>query len=139
MFATRWRPQPASGSRALRPRALSGAEWQVVVGGRVNLLVEGPKSSIQQTILNASVDLLRPLAWWCAGQRWPENARTVVIEELARLGAVEQRELLERVVARDRPVQIIATSSTPVYRAVCSGAFPAQLYYLLNTIRIELR
>lgn len=139
MFPTRWRPQPTSGTEAFDDSEISDVEWQVVLSGRAHVLIEGRRAAVRRAMSHLMAQLPRPISTWHAGAPWPSASETVVVEEVDRLDPAEQRELLERVSSRSPSVQVVSTSSRSVYSAVCRGDFRTELYYHLNTVRIELR
>jgi DNA-binding NtrC family response regulator len=66
-------------------------------------------------------------------------AGTVVVEELAALDLDQQRRLLRWLNEADERVQIVSMTSQPLYAFVEQGTFLAELYYRLNTVRIDLK
>ena len=65
---------------------------------------------------------------------------TLVLLEVARLNGKQQAQLLQWLDQSDpRPqVQIVSTTSRPLFSLVESGAFLADLYYKLNIVRMDL-
>lgn len=138
MLQTRWRPQPTSGAHAHSVQEAFAAEWEIVLSGRANVLLEGSKSAIEATIDQLVVDISRPVVCWSVLHDAPDFAHTLVVEELANLSDAEQSRLVE-IESRRAAVQIVSTSSTMrAYDAVRLGRFRADLYYRLNTIRIQV-
>ncbi len=139
MLSTRWLPQPSSGWQTIGVGQVADAEWHIVLSGGPHVLIEGPKSAIQQTICRLTAELPEGASYWSAGLTWPSGPRTLIIEDVAALGPRAQHELLERIQSGGASVQIVSTSFTPLYNAVLRGAFRSELYYHLNTLRIEVR
>lgn len=65
-------------------------------------------------------------------------ARTIIIWNVDRLDAPQQRRLLEFIERSGAAVQIISVSTTELFDRVERGEFLDALYYRLNVIRIEV-
>ena len=65
---------------------------------------------------------------------------TLILLEVARLDANQQTELLRWLDQFDQRshVQVISTTSKPLFSLVEKGAFLGDLYYKLNVVRIDL-
>ena len=138
MLSTRWRPQPTSGPRASGTSALSDAEWQIVLSGRAHVLFEGSKSVLRKTIDRLIAELPRPVERWSKHCEIPAAPYRMIVEDVAALGDADQQTLFELMSGPFSPAQVISTSTTRVYDAVLRHQFDAELYYRLNTVRLEL-
>ena len=65
---------------------------------------------------------------------------TLILLEVARLNVKQQTDLLRWLDEFDQRshVQVISTTSKPLFSLVEKGAFLADLYYKLNVVRIDL-
>ena len=155
--------QPASGTRVpfralseraapCRPAPLPAdlqADWDLAIRNQHNILLEGPPLDTEARLAELKPHLRGPLAEFrpADGARVPQPREgTLILREVARLDAVQQTmllrwfdklEKLQRFDERVR-VRIVSTSPSPLFPLVGSGAFPSDLYYRLNVVRIEL-
>jgi hypothetical protein len=137
---------PATFRRDDAPAELAGLrvppqEWRAIVTVRPNVLTEGPDSSTER-LIRAITDTLRgPVSEWDSVSQGQEPASTLIVRHVDLLNAAEQRRLLDYLTAEGSHVrvrQVIATSTRPLYALVESGLLSSDLYYRLNTIRLEL-
>ena len=65
---------------------------------------------------------------------------TLLLLEVARLDRSQQTQLLQWLDQFDEcgQMQVVSTTSQPIFSLVETGAFLATLYYRLNVIRIDL-
>jgi len=63
---------------------------------------------------------------------------TLILLEAARLDVKQQEQLLGWFDQFDGSLQIVTTTSQPLFSLVQSGAFLEQLYYGLNVVRMDL-
>jgi hypothetical protein len=147
--ATRWSPQPTTSSMkengGERPRFLPTdfhTEWDLVVRVPHNLLLVATPSDISEMLVALKTYLRAPLHEYTpAGGPVPQPAEgTLVLFEVARLNEKQQRQLLQWLdqINERMQVQVVSTSSEPLFPLVQSGAFLADLYYKLNVVLIDL-
>jgi Sigma-54 interaction domain len=144
MAVTRRRSKPAMsfrGSSAASQRArgssgLSLIEWRTLLSLRPNIMIEGEESHVEKTLVALTGDFRADTCEWATAERSRTSApiATIVVREVTRLDRAERDRLRSWVEKSGPRVQLIVTSSTPVYRAVECGLFPPDLYYRLNTI-----
>jgi DNA-binding NtrC family response regulator len=67
----------------------------------------------------------------------PETG-TLIVSEVTRLDAEQQARMLEWMNRVRRDVQVVCTSSQPIFRRVLSGTFVSELYYRINALRLDL-
>lgn len=116
-------------------------EWRAIVTIRPSVLVEGPDSSAEKLIRAVTATLQGAVYDWGCLPPDPEPGATVIVRQIDLLSTDERRRLLDFLnaeCAQTRARQVITTSTQPLYPLVESGLFPADLYYRLNTIRLEL-
>lgn len=115
-------------------------EWRAIITVRPNVLIEGPDCSTEKLVRALIAALDAPLCDW-ENVHGCEPGATLLIRHIDVMSGDEHRNLLARLNAEGaqaRIRQVIVTSSRPLYPLVESGLFPADLYYRLNTIRLEL-
>jgi hypothetical protein len=118
-------------------------EWELLVRARPNVLLGGSSSATSAMLSALKPHLRRPILQYepNAGVPVPQPTEgTLVLVEVARLGATQQEQMLRwlnRFNDRAR-VQVVSTTSEPLFSLVEAGAFLAKLYYRLNIVRIDL-
>ena len=132
--AARWRSQPTVGATFGDAFHLPHEESRLLCSARPNLLVEGPESTTDTVLVALTPHLRQPLWTWCAGVR---NG-TVVVRGVNRLDRGQQMQLVEWLEGATGRVQVIATSSEPLFPLVKRGTFLDVLYYRLNVVRVEV-
>lgn len=149
--ATRWRPQLTMGSgkeAAVRERPVFlpfdlHTEWDLILRARPNLLLAGPSSLTNAMLAALKPHLRAPLRVHKPKTGVPvprPREGTLVLREINRLDAKQQAQLvrwLDRFDERAR-VQVVSTTSEPLFSLVEAGAFLASLYYRLNVVRMDL-
>jgi hypothetical protein len=116
-------------------------EWHAIVTLGPNVLVEGPEFSAEILIQAVTASLQGPVYEWGSSAPVQEPGATLIVRRVDLLNAEEHRRLLDYLNtegAETRVRQVIATSTQSLYALVESGLFDADLYYRLNTIRLEL-
>lgn len=115
-------------------------DLQLVRMPRVNLLLVGPDSVIQNVLEMLRPSLQTPIENWCPSQRLalPPFTGTMVLRDVDALTLEDQRRLvgwLELCVGR---TQVISTTSFPLLPRVEAGTFLDTLYYRLNTVCVDV-
>jgi hypothetical protein len=144
-------PRPAfgpGGEVAARPRpallpAHLRAEWDAVRQGQHNFLLVGNVSATKEILATMKPDLREPLQQYSpkAGLPLPEPVDgTLVLLEVDRLDGKQQKQLLRWLEQFDQRahVQVISTTSRPLFSLVKTGRFLVELYYKLNVVRMDL-
>ena len=143
---TSQRPEPpATFRREETPAELDGLqvppqEWRAIITVRPNVLAEGPDSSTERLIDAITSTLRGPVYEWDCVSCGQEPASTLIVRHVDLLNAADHRRLLDYLTAEGTQVrvrQVIATSTQPLYAMVESGLLSSDLYYRLNTIRLE--
>ena len=149
--ATRWRPQLTMGSgnvSAVRQRPIFlpfdlHAEWDLVIRARSNLLLAGSLSATDAMLVALKPRLHAPIREYnpaTAGPAPQPREGTLILLEVDSLDANQQVQLVEwldRFEERGR-VQVVSTTSAPLFSLVETGAFLANLYYRLNVVRMDV-
>ena len=144
-----FRPAPGSGvdvAARQRPAFLPAhlrAEWDAVCRGHHNFLLVGTPPEINRMLAAMTPHLGEPLERYSpmAGLPLPEPTEgTLILSEVARLDANQQGKLLRWLDEFDQRshMQVISTTSKPLFSLVEKGAFLRELYYKLNVVRIDL-
>jgi hypothetical protein len=144
-------PRPAfgpGGEVAARPRpaflpAHLRAEWDAVCQGRHNFLLVGTASDTTEILTAMKPHLREPLQHYSpkAGLPVPRPIDgTFVLLEAARLDGEQQKQLLQWLEQFEQRahVQVISTTSKPLFSLVKTGRFLVELYYKLNVVRMDL-
>ena len=138
---------PVTGDIDVDPPALrqwtlvSGLEWRAVCEGHYNLLLEGPEASTNAALFVLKPHLLGIVHWrqWTAPLELPPpEVRTLILENVDRLHATEQTNLLTWAAAADKRIQIVSTTTQPLFPFVTRGLFDERLYYRLNTVFLHI-
>jgi hypothetical protein len=119
------------------------AEWDLAIQARPNLLLVGSSSATDAMLTALKPHLVDPIR-----QLRPETGvpvpqpreGTLVLLEVNRLDD-EQQAQLDRWLGRfdeHGRVQVVSTTSVPLFSLVETGAFLASLYYRLNVVRMDL-
>ena len=112
-------------------------EWRSLVALRPNIMIEGQESDVEKTLVALTGDFRRGTCEWNTFDAAADGGVTaIVVREVTRLSADERARLQGWLDRQTRRVQLIATSSTPVFDSVEQGLFAPELYYRLNTVRI---
>ena len=138
---------PVTGDIDVDPRALrqwtlvSGLEWRAVCEGHYNLLLEGPEASTNAALLLLKPHLPGIVHWKQSTARLelpPPDVRTLILENVDNLAATQQTNLLTWVAAGDKRMQIVSTTTQPLFPFVARGLFDERLYYRLNTVFLHI-
>jgi hypothetical protein len=106
-----------------------------------NLLLEGPEPQLEAALTSLIPFLSHPLVTWCGGIPGAlpaDHSGTLVVRQVDSLDGDQQQRLsrwLDDTIGR---VQVIATTSEPLFEMVERGAFCDTLYYRLNVVRVEV-
>jgi len=115
-------------------------ELDALVRYHPNLLIVGKESAVAPTVLALMPDFYANVC------RWPEVPdrvgsevnTTLIVSEVGRLTSESLGRLAEWLDTPFGRVQIVSTSSTSLLERVQAGAFPASLYYRLNTVLLSV-
>ena len=109
---------------------------------RVNLLLMGVDSVIQEALEIGLLDLHEPIATWRPGEPLvlPTVARagTMILHDVGALSIDDQRRLLQWLDWAAGRTQVVSTTPGRLLPRVESGRFLDTLYYRLNTICLDV-
>lgn len=116
-------------------------EWSIITTAQHNLLIVGTAGEIS-TMVQAIEEYLQQPIMRChvqTGVPLPEPKEgTLIVSDVARLDEAQQARMLEWMNRVRRDVQVVCTTSHPIFRRVLSGAFSSELYYRINALRLDL-
>jgi hypothetical protein len=115
----------------------SSPEWQSVVDGHCNLLLEGPQAWTEAVLCQLAPLLETPVI--CVTSHRPRrfpagDCGALVLRDVDALRRDEQRLLLEWL---DDGRQVISATTHSLFPLVVRGSFDEALYYRLNVIRLK--
>jgi sigma-54-interacting transcriptional regulator len=113
-------------------------EWQAVVSSRSNVLIEGDGALTERFVRELIPHLQGPIVSFPDSGTTLDPEGVVLVSDVDRLDAPDQQALMVAIERGNGRLQIISTSTTPLFRRVENGDFLATLYYRLNTVWIEL-
>jgi hypothetical protein len=113
-------------------------DWRLLVTARPNVLLEGACETTDAVLGAAMTWLPAPHATWCGAPPCGDRPATLVVRSISALDCDQQRSLFEWLDAPGERVQVISTTSEPLYPMVGRGAFLESLYYRLNVIRLDV-
>ena len=119
------------------------SECDLVIEARCNLLLVGPLSATNAMLVALKPHLRAPLRR-CklkAGVPVPQpHEGTLVLLDVAKLDGKQQAQLLQWLDRFDERVrvQVVSTTSEPLFSLVEAGTFLANLYYRLNVVRMDV-
>lgn len=136
------RSTPASGWDERSHRCLPRDEWEFLQKRHPNVLISGSATAISAALGELEPTLQAPVISWSAGNPLPippaAGPRTLILNNVGSLAAVDQKRLLLWLRSNHGVVQVLATTSVPLLRLVESGGFDRSLYYVLNVIYLEV-
>jgi hypothetical protein len=116
-------------------------DWRALNATRPNLLLQGPDAATDGAIEALGPALGSPIHRWRADMPLPvptERQETLLLRNLIALTAERQAKLLRWLEVTDGRVQVISTTSVPVYPLTRRRLFLASLYYRLNVMCIDV-
>ena len=118
-------------------------EWEMLVQARPNLLLDGSTSDTSAMLSALKPHLRQPIIQYDPNTGGPvpqPKEGTLVLVGVDKLGTNQQKQMLRWLNQfNDRaPVQVVSTTSEPLFSMVEAGAFLDNLYYRLNIVRIDL-
>jgi len=113
-------------------------DWQLLVTARPNTLLEGPHETTDAIVGEAMEWLAEPHATWTGAPPCDDRPATLVVRSVSALDRDQQRTLLAWLDAPGNRIQVISTTTDPLYPLVDRGAFLANLYYRLNVLLLDV-
>jgi hypothetical protein len=113
-------------------------DWRLLVTARPNVLLEGAHETTDVIVGEAMGWLPEPHATWCGAPPQGDRPATLVVRSISALDRDQQRSLFDWLDALGDRVQVISTTSEPLYPMVGRGVFLERLYYRLNVMRLDV-
>jgi sigma-54-interacting transcriptional regulator len=113
-------------------------EWHLLVTARPNALLEGPPEATDAILGEAMEWLAEPHATWSGAPLSNDRPATLVVRSVSALDGDQQRALLAWLDAPGDRIQVISTTTDPLYPLVDRGAFLPNLYYRLNVLLLDV-
>lgn len=131
------RPREVSAARVI-PNGVRPDEWRLLVTARPNVLLEGAPETTDVIVGEAMEWLPMPHATWCGAPPRGDRPATLVVRSVSALDQHQQHLLFDWLETPGDRVQVVSTTSEPLYPMVGRGAFLDSLYYRLNVMRLEV-
>ena len=115
------------------------SDWRALHAMRPNLLMRGPDAATDGAIQALGPALGTPIHRWRADMPLPvptDRPGTLFLRNLTALNAESQSKLFRWLEVTDDRVQVVSTTSVPVYPLTRRRVFLASLYYRLNVMCI---
>jgi hypothetical protein len=103
--------------------------------GRPNFLLIGNDAAVECALDRLRAYLAAPIAIWTSRIPAQTPFRTLIVRHIERLNRAEQVRLMDLSAGA---VQVISTTSVPLFPAVERGTFDEGLYYRLNVVLLNL-
>jgi hypothetical protein len=113
-------------------------DWDTVVAARSNVLIEGDRADTERFVSELTPHLHGPVVSFPQSASIEDDEGVVLVADVDRLDGAGQRTLMAVIERGNGRLQIICTSTTPLFDRVERGDFLSALYYRLNTIWIGL-
>ena len=115
-------------------------DWRALLRARVNVLVTGPRTSLEEFMNLCREELRQPLVFASPGRPLPLHASdTLVVSDVHLLDDAAQHTLAAWVCDPEHAnTQVMSLTSTPLFALVDEGLFDRDLYYYLNTVHLQL-
>jgi Sigma-54 interaction domain len=131
------RSRDVSAARAI-PNGVRPDEWRLLVTARANVLLEGAPETTDVIVGEAMEWLPTPHATWCGTPPRGDRPATLIVRSVSALDQDQQHSLFDWLDAPGDRVQVISTTSEPLFPMVVRGAFLEGLYYRLNVMRLDV-
>jgi hypothetical protein len=119
---------------------MQARDWRALLNFHPNVLLEGNESDIEETLVALEKDFYPRLLSWVETDSMfdPGGHATIIVRQIAKLPASGRDRLHRWLASASRPIQVVTTSSVPLFPLVERYEFPAGLYYRLNTVRLRV-
>jgi hypothetical protein len=116
-------------------------DWRLLRKSHPNVLLTGGHAAASAALEDLR-SCFRPVVSWCAGNPLVLPAlaasSTLILNEAASLSFEDQRRLLAWLERSGGAIQVITTTSCPLFPLVERGAFLEALYYHLNVVCLDV-
>ena len=135
--APSWVHTPQAGAAG----KIDAADWEIIIRARPNVLLSGSKPAIDAMLSALQPYLRRPIRTESAASERPlpgPTGGTVILEHVEACSAERQEALRHWLDGDAGHPQFISTTDPSLFTHVERGLFPADLYYRLNTVYVDL-
>jgi hypothetical protein len=120
--------------------SVDGVSQPTLIAARHHILLEGPKAWTDAVVLCLQPHFHPPIARNQSGvafQLTGGNVGALILQDVDRLSAAEQRRVLAWMSGASRHTRIVSTTEQPLFPLVERGLFDATLYYRLNMLLLQ--
>ena len=117
------------------------AELKLIEAERPNLLICGPRESVDNALAVLRPSFREPVSCWSyeAQQPLPQQLTgTLIVEAATKLDDRQQKILIDWLDNEGRHVQVVATTPENLFPLATHGMFRDRLFYRLNTLHLDL-
>jgi len=128
-------PSPDLGFRLTWPD-----DWRALLRTRASVLITGPEKALEAFLSTAESELREPILSIADGQALPlDGPSTLILKDVHRLDSAGQQRLIAWASEpQNADTQIVSLTSVALLSLVKAGSFDPELYYRLNTMRLEV-
>jgi hypothetical protein len=122
-------------------RLTSGDDWRALLLTRANMMITGPSAALEAFLTAAHPHLREPLRRCdCSKALVLDDVATLILTDVDALDDGGQQQLLRWLTAADHDkTQILSLSSEPIRAPGPANRLTPDLFYRLNTIRIDVQ
>jgi hypothetical protein len=117
-------------------RSLPKLENWILKRFHPNVLIQGKTADIENVLAALTPDFHGVQCSWPTVPAAIPTPVTVIVREVTRISPESLQALNSLMDERQSRLQVVSTSSEPIYPAVEQGTFPEVLFYRLNVITI---
>jgi Sigma-54 interaction domain len=120
--------------------SVGGVSLSTLIAARHHILLEGPKAWTDAVVLCLQPHFHTPIARnqsAVAFQLTGGNVGALILQDVDRLSAAEQRRVLAWMDGASRHTRIVSTTEQSLFPFVARGLFDAALYYRLNMLLLQ--
>jgi hypothetical protein len=120
---------------------LDSVDWETIIKARPNVLLHGERPITAACLVAMEPHCSAPIVRLQSPGSWSLSdisEGSVVFENAAACGLVEQRRMLEWLDNCGYRVQLITTTNRPLFDLVGRGRFLEKLFYRLNIVYLDL-
>jgi hypothetical protein len=115
-------------------------DWRALFRTRANVLLTGPEKALLAFLSTAESEFQEPIAWIACGQALSlDSPSTLILRDVHKLDDAGQRKLMAWANGpQSADAQIVSVTSVALLSLVNASSFDRELYYWLNTIRLDV-
>jgi hypothetical protein len=115
-------------------------DWRALLRTRAHVLITGPEKALEAFLSTAESELRKPIVSIACGQALPlDGPSTLILRDVHALDDAGQRKLMAWAnESHSADTQIVSLAAVALLSLVNARSFDRELYYRLNTIRLEV-